>query len=92
MVIAPYPNMPTAQFYSSSVSHGSTVIVACGLTHVGTLTMLTRAVEVLHISDHDPSDSHWSIVEQLSYDIYEAIPIIIADNLYINIAAGYIKQ
>ena len=28
----PYPNMPTARFFCSSISHGSTVIVAGGVT------------------------------------------------------------
>ena len=86
----PYPNMPTARFRSSSVSHGSTVVVAGGLTCVGSVTMLTRAVEVLHINDHNFSDSHWSVVEQLPYGVYEAIPLVIDNNLYI--AAGYDKN
>ena len=28
----PYPNMPTARYYCSSISHGSTVIVTDGVT------------------------------------------------------------
>ena len=29
---APYPNMPTARYHSSGISHGSAVIVAGGIT------------------------------------------------------------
>ena len=86
----PYPSMPTPRFRSSSISSGSTVIVAGGLTCVDSVAMLTRAVEVLHISDQNLSDSYWSVVEQLPYGVYEAIPLIIDDNLYI--AAGYNKN
>ena len=79
----PYPNMPTARYYCSSVSHGSTVIVAGGITCVNPLTM-TRAVEVLHIKQHSLfSKSHWSIVEHLPHVIYGASPLIISNELYI---------
>lgn len=84
-----YPNMPTARFRSSSICHGSTVIVAGGLTCVGAVTMLTRSVEVLYINNDNLSDSHWSVVEQLPHGVYEAIPIVIDDNIYI--VAGYDK-
>ena len=47
----PYPNMPTAQCYCSSISHGSSVIVAGGVTCWDPWTM-TRVVEVLHIKEH----------------------------------------
>ena len=61
----PYPNMPTARFYCSSISHGSTMIVAGGATCWDPFT-LTRAVEVLHIREHGLfTKSYWSVVEQL---------------------------
>ena len=86
----PYPAMPTARFRAASVSHGSTVVVAGGLTCVGSVSMLTRTVEVLHINDRNLSDSYWSVVEQLPYAVYEPIPLVINDHLYI--AAGYDKN
>ena len=46
----PYPNMPTARCFCSSISHRSTVIVAGGVTYWDPWTM-TRAVEVLHINE-----------------------------------------
>ena len=83
----PYPNMPTARFHCSSISHGSTVIVAGGITCWDSWTM-TRAVEVLHIKEH--TLSHWSVVEQLPHVVFEAIPLIVNDQLYI--VAGYNKK
>ena len=47
----PYPNMPTARCRCSSISHGSTVIVAGGVPCRHPFTM-TRAVEVLYIKEH----------------------------------------
>ena len=86
----PYPNMPTARYYCSSISHGSTVIVAGGATCWDPWTM-TRAVEVLHIKEHTQfTKSHWSVVEQLPLVVYSAIPLIVKNNLYITI--GYDKQ
>ena len=84
----PYPNMPTARCRCSSISHGSTVIVAGGVTCIDPWTM-TRAVEVLHIKEHTLfTKSHWKEVEQLPYDMFEAVPLIVEDNnLYF--AAGY---
>ena len=83
----PYPNMPTARYYCSSISHGSTVIVAGGATCWNPWTM-TRAVEVLHIKEHSLfTKSHWSVVEQLPHVVYEAFPLIVNDKLYI--AVGY---
>ena len=76
-----YPDMPTSRWSSSSVCHQSTVVVAGGVTSLG----ITRAVEVLHANEYAP-DSYWSVVEQLPHMIYEAIPLIINDNIYI--AAG----
>ena len=83
----PYPNMPTARCKCSSICHGSTVIVAGGITCWDPLTM-TRAVEVLHIKEHSQfTKSHWSVVEQLPHVVYEAILLIVDDKLYI--AVGY---
>jgi len=79
----PYPNMPTARCHCSSISHGSTVIVAGGVTCWDPWT-LTRAVEVLHIEENSWfSKSHWSVVEQMPLLAYMAIPLIVNDNLYI---------
>ena len=79
----PYPNMPTVRYNCSSISHGSTVIVAGGVTCRDPWTM-TRAVEVLHIKEHTwLTKSHWSVVEQLPLVVYLAIPLIVNDKLYI---------
>ena len=78
----PYPNMPTARHFSSSISHGLTVIVAGGITCWDPYT-ITRAVEVLHINDNNIHDSYWSVVEQLPLAVYDAIPLIVNDKLYI---------
>ena len=83
----PYPNMPTARFHCSSISHGSTVIVAGGVTCRDPWTM-TRAVEVLHIKEHNLfTKSHWSVVEQLPLVVWDAIPLIVDNKLYITV--GY---
>ena len=83
----PYPKMPTARYYCSSISHGSAVIVAGGITCCDPWTM-TRAVEVLHIKERSLfNKSHWSVVEQLPLVVYMAIPLIVDDKLYI--AVGY---
>ena len=84
----PYPNMPTARYYCSSISHGSAVVVAGGITCCYPWTM-TRAVEVLHINEQF-TKSYWSVVEQLPHAVREAIPLIVNDNLYI--AVGYDKE
>ena len=84
--LTPYPNMPTARCHSSSISHGLSVIVAGGVTCWDPYTM-TRAVEVLHINDNNLHDSYWSVVEQLPLAVYDAIPLIVNDKLYI--AQGY---
>ena len=82
-----YPNLPTGRCYCSSISHGSTVIVAGGVTCWNPLTM-TRAVEVLHIKEHTwLTKSHWSVVEQLPHVVYQAIPLIVNDNLYIAVGS-----
>ena len=86
----PYPNMPTARFRCSSISHGSTVIVAGGVTCWDPWT-LTRAVEVLHIKERILfTKSHWSVVEELPHVVYEVVPLIVNDQLYI--AVGYDKK
>ena len=83
----PYPNMPTARCDSSSISHGSAVIVAGGITCWEPWTM-TRAVEVLHIREAGWFvKSYWTVVEQLPHLLCDAIPLIVKDELYI--AAGY---
>ena len=83
----PYPNMPTARCYCSSISHGSAVIVAGGLICLDTCIM-TRAVEVLHIKERILfTRSHWSVVEQLPQVVHNAIPLIVNDKLYITV--GY---
>ena len=83
----PYPKMPTARCCCSSIFHGSTVIVAGGVTCWNPFTM-TRAVEVLHIKEHTRfTKLRWSVVERLPITVCEAIPLIIEDILYI--AQGY---
>ena len=84
----PYPNMPTARSSCSSISHGSTVIIAGGVMCWDPWTM-TRAVEVLHIKEHLFAKPHWSEVEQLPHIVRDAIPLIVNDKLYI--AVGYHK-
>ena len=77
----PYPDMPTARYDCCSISHGSAVIVAGGVTCRKPCT-LTGAVEVLHFGSWF-SKPYWSVVEQLPYVISEALPLVIDDNLYI---------
>jgi len=81
--LTPYPNMPTARCYCSGISDGSSVIVAGGVTSECP-TAATRAVEVLQITD---THSYWSVVEQLPHARYEAVPLIVDNNLYI--VGGY---
>ena len=76
--ITPYPDMPTARCRSSCIFHKSTVIVAGGRVNPWSLT---RAVEVLHIEKR--TRSYWSVVEQLPFIVYTAIPLVIDDVLYI---------
>ena len=83
--LTPYPNMPTARCTPSSISHGLAVVVAGGLTCLDPST-ITRAVEVLHISNIDDShDSYWSVVEQLPLAVFEAIPLVVNDKLFITV-------
>ena len=83
----PYPNMPTARCRCSSISYGSTVVVAGGITCRVPL-ILTKAVEVLHIKEHSLfTKSHWKEVEQLPYVMFEAVPLIVEDKVYF--IAGY---
>ena len=86
----PYFNMPTARYSCSSISHGSTVIVAGGIMCSNPLTV-TRTVEVLHIKEHSWfTKSHWSVVEPLPLAVCDAIPLIVNDKLYITV--GYDKN
>ena len=79
----PYPNMPTARFSCSCISYGSTVVVAGGMTYWKPLKM-TRTVEVLQIKEHSLfSKSHWIVVEQLPHVVFDAIPLIVDDKLYL---------
>ena len=66
----------------------SAVIVAGGVMCMNPLK-LTAAVEVLHITGHSSglSESYWSVVKPLPHVVYGAVPLKIADNLYI--AVGY---
>ena len=80
-----YPDMPTARFYCSCVCQGSTVIVSGGVTRLDSLT-LTRAVEVLHVKY---LKSYWIVVEQLPIALYQSVPFIINDVLFI--AEGFDK-
>ena len=84
----PYPNMPTARCDTCSISHELTVIVAGGVTCLEPWAV-TGAVEVLHIKEHSGlfSKSYWSAVEQLPHVVYDVIPLMIDDNLFI--AVGF---
>ena len=84
----PYPDMPTARCYSSVISYELAVIVAGGVTSCDPWT-LTGVVEVLHIKEHIGlfSKSQWSVVEPLPHVVYEAVPLIADDKLYI--AVGF---
>ena len=83
----PYPNMPTARCGCSSISHGSTVIVAGGVTCCDPWTM-TRAVEVLHTKEHIQFfSSHWSVLAGLPHVVRSAVPMIVNHTVYI--ATGY---
>ena len=88
----PYPDMPTPRYKSSSISHGSAVIVAGGVTCSNPWT-LTGVVEVLYITKYSnwfstqSYSGQWSVVEQLPCATHEAIPLIVDSNLYI--AEGY---
>ena len=88
----PYPNMPTARCYCSSISHGSAVTVAGGITFWDTSTM-TRAVEVLHIKEHSLfTRSYWSVVEQLPLVVCNAIPLIVNDKINYTLLWDMIKK
>ena len=81
--LTPYPNMPTARCHCSGISHGSSVIVAGGVTSYDPLT-LTSSVEVLHIKEGGLfSGSYWSVVKQLPYGIANPVALVINDDLYI---------
>lgn len=78
-----YPTMPTARFSTSSISHGSVVIVAGGVTCSHPWT-ITRAVEILitkgPLSGFRP---YWITVEKLPHAVYDAVSLIVNDSLYI---------
>lgn len=76
-----YPDMPTPRWSSSSIGCESAVVVAGGVTFLEPFT-ITRAVEVLCVNEH-PHDSYWSVVERLPHIVYEAIPLIVNDSIYI---------
>ena len=82
----PYPNMPTARYHSSSISHGSVVIVAGGMTSKNP-QIITGVVEVLHTASKS-SKSHWTMVERLPYVVSKAIPFIVNDNLHIAVGCN----
>ena len=84
----PYPNMPTARCLSSCIFCGSSVIVAGGVASLHP-RQLTRAIEVLYITEHESlfSKSQWRIVQQLPHIVCEAVPLITDDTLYI--VSGY---
>ena len=83
----PYPNLPTARFGSCSASHGSAVIVAGGVTCCNPFSV-TGVVEVLYIDKH--AESCWTEVERLPHVVYDVVPVIIDDDLYI--CAGFDKD
>ena len=85
----PYPSMPTARYHSSSISHGSAVIVAGGVTCSLPQTM-TGAVEVLYIKERDSrfSKSSWSVIERLPHVTHEAVPLMIDDNLLVAVGCN----
>ena len=87
-----YPSLLTARSNSSVIYHRSstTVVAAGGVTCYNPWTM-TRTVEVLHIIEGWFSEfrTHWIKVEQLPHVVYDAVPLIINENLYI--AGGFDK-
>ena len=87
----PFPSMPTARCRCSSISYGSTVIVVGGITCCKE-RIVTRAVEVLHIKERNSlfTKSHWTVVEQLPHTVWDAVPLIVDNELYI--AQGYDKD
>ena len=79
----PIANVLTASCNCLSISHRSTVIVAGGVTRHSSL-IVTTAVEVLYIKEHSVfNKSYWSMVEQLSFVVHEAVPLIINGTLYL---------
>ena len=86
-----YPAMAAARFSCSSISHGSMVIVAGGVTCSHPWT-ITRAVEILIIKEGRLSEfrSYLITVEQLPHTVYDAVPLVVNNNLYI--AGGFDKH
>ena len=89
--LTPYPNMSTARCHCSGVSHGSSVIVAGGVTSYDPLT-LTSSVEVLHIKKGGLfSRSYWSEVQHLPYAMCTPVALIVGDRIYITGGTDYTK-
>ena len=87
--LTPYPNMPTARCHCSGISHGSSVIVAGGVTSYDPFTS-TSSVEVLNIKEGGLfSRSNWSVVKQLPYEMYLPVALIIDDKLFIAVGIEY---
>ena len=82
-----YPDMPTARCSATAVGHGSTVIVAGGVTGWEPGVSSTQAVEVMNVNETTPSQSEWSMVQCLPHPSSFGIPLIINDQLYI--VSGY---
>ena len=81
-----YPDVPTARCSATAVGHGSTVIVAGGVTGWEPTVTSTSVVEVMMVDDI-PLRSQWITVQSLPYPSSFALPMIIDDQLYI--ASGY---
>ena len=81
-----YPDMPTARCSSTTVGHGSTVIVAGGVTGWEPTVTSTSVVEVMTVNEI-PLRSEWTTVQSLPYPSSFALPMIVDDQLYI--ASGY---
>ena len=86
-----YPMMSTPRFSFSSISHDSIVIVVGGVTCYSPWT-ITRAVEILTIKEGrlPVFRSSWTTVEQLPYAVYDAVPLIVNDSLYVT--GGFDKR
>ena len=67
------------------------MVIVVGGYSLGPLT-ITRAVEILTIKEGPLPvfRSSWTIVEQLPYAVYDAVPLIVNDSLYV--AGGFDKH
>ena len=81
-----YPDMPTARCSAIAVGHGSTIIVAGGVTGWEPTVTSTSVVEVMTVNEI-PLQSEWITVQSLPYPSSFALPVIMGDQLYI--ASGY---